>query len=104
MRAKVIGLFVKIFKRGTIYKLYYKSQYQLNIEERAMRNEYNNWHAEQSSMFIRKALHEQLKQVRERYRMRTRQNICLGEIIERLLDDDQILLNILNEIRNEDSQ
>lgn len=69
-----------------------------------MRNEYNNWHAEQSNLFIRKALHEQLKQVRERYRMRTRQNICLGEIIERLLDGDQILLNILNEIRNEGKQ
>lgn len=66
-----------------------------------MRNEYNNWHAEQSSLFIRKELHEQLKRVRERYRMRTRRNICLGEIIERLLDGDQVLLNILSEIRNE---
>lgn len=69
-----------------------------------MRNEYNNWHAEQSSLFIRKELHEQLKRVRERYRMRTRRNICLGEIIERLLDGDQALLNILNEIRNEAKQ
>ena len=63
--------------------------------------EYNNWHDNQANIFINKTLHEKLKQLRKAYRIKTKQNICLGDLVELLIDHDEQITNLYNKINGE---
>lgn len=56
-----------------------------------MSREYNNWHNGQTTIAIPKETHERLKQLRDAYRAKHRRNVCLGDLIEMLLDDDPVM-------------
>ena len=56
-----------------------------------MSREYNNWHNGQTTIAIPKETHERLKQLRDAYRAKHRRNVCLGDLIEMLLDDDPVI-------------
>lgn len=56
-----------------------------------MSREYNDWHNGQTTIAIPKETHERLKQLRDAYRAKHRRNVCLGDLIEMLLDDDPVM-------------
>ena len=56
-----------------------------------MSREYNDWHNGQTTIAIPKETHERLKQLRDAYRTKHRRNVCLGDLIEMLLDDDPVM-------------
>ena len=60
--------------------------------------EYNNWFSDQSSLSINKSLHEKLKILRKAYREHTKRNICLGDLVELLIEGDEIVTNLYKSI------
>lgn len=56
--------------------------------------EYNNWFDNQSSLSINKSLHNKLKTLRKAYRDKTKRNICLGDLVELLIEGDEIVTNL----------
>ena len=63
--------------------------------------ECNNWHDEQTTIAIHKSTHELLKKIRNAYRIRTRRNIPLGDILKYILERDPLFCDIISSLNGE---